>query len=167
MIATDDSSVLLGMIALQSGDLAAAARHLRVGSEPATDPYLVAAQAMFAAASGEGDAAGLADSVAMLDGSTYLDRSVAEMAAALQAVSRGNDVQAVARLASARALVEPTEDRVAQAIVEMVAASVSSRLDHPDAAELEVTAQELLAGLGIDPVGWTQILALTNTVVLA
>lgn len=161
-LGTDDPVVLLGMTALQRGDLATASRYLRVGPDPVTDPNLVAAQAMFAAASGEGDAAALSDSVAALDGATYLDRSVAEIAAAFQATARGDESAALARVASARGLVEPTEDRVARAIVEMAAASVSARLGRDDATDFEMAAQRRVAALGIDPVGWTQVFALTN-----
>jgi hypothetical protein len=118
--------------------------------------------ALYAAASGEGDAGAMADVAESLPGATYLDRSVAELAAAVQAGGRGDGDAARARLTAARALVGDTDDRVARAVVELVAATVSGWLGWPEAEDVERDAQQLVAALAIDPVGWRQILALAH-----
>ena len=159
-IGTDDSSVLLGLAALQSGDVTTAARHLRSGVDGVTDPNLGAAQALFAAASGEGDARGLADSVADVDGATYLDCAMAELAAALQAACRRQVEEATSAMATARELTGATGDRVAGAVVELVGAAVSARLDLADAAPVEAGARRMAGALGMDPVGWRRLVSL-------
>ena len=158
-VLADDAPALLGVYALQSGDLAGAARHLRPRAEPSSDPNVLAGQALFAAASGEGDARALADAVSRVEGATYLDRAVAEVAAALQASRRGDSAATVVAVAAARAEVDPTDDRVARAVVELMAGAALAHLGHPDAAETEASAHGLVVALGIDPVGWLRIAA--------
>lgn len=162
---TDDPAVLLGMHALQMGEIAEAGRFLRAGPQPSSDPNLAAAQALFAAASGEGDAEALSDSVGALGGATYLDRSTAELAAALQAARRGSAVDASRRLEAARGLVDASDDLVSRAVVALTAAAVAGRMGWPDATDREQRAVGLVAELGIEPVGWERIAALAGAAV--
>ncbi len=163
----DDPAVLFGMVALEQGDVPGAGVFLRPGDTPSTNPNLVAAQAMYLAASGEGDAAATADTVASLGGATYLDRSIAELAAALQAAARGDIAAAEGRMDAARALVEPTDDRVAAAVVGLAGAAVATRLGQGDALELEVAAHRRFDELGIVPTGWRTVMDLVGAAVPA
>ncbi len=154
----DDPSVALGMVALQEGDVATAARHLRpTGATTSTDPNLVAARAVLAAAAGDGGAADLADEVAAMEGATYLDRALANGAAALEAAARRRSGEAEVRLAMARALVADTEDRVATAVVDLIAVRVAERAGDPGRARARAELEAASVALGIDPVGWHRI----------
>ena len=156
----DDPSVALGMVALQRGDMAMAVRHLHPDGPPSTDPNLLAAQALLAAASGAGDACELADRVADLPGSTYLDQALALVGAALQAAAKGRGVDARERLDSARSLVVGTGDQVSRALVALIGVRVADRVGSPEAAGDEAGVELTLAALGIDPVGWRCIIEL-------
>ncbi|MGI8757323.1 MAG: adenylate/guanylate cyclase domain-containing protein [Acidimicrobiales bacterium] len=162
----DDPTALLAMIALQRGDLDGAAGHLPTGEEAVADANLGAVRALYAAASGRGGAAAVADGVAALAEATYLDHALAEVAAALEAAGpaggSGSDASSVAsrRFAAAHRFVDGTEDRVAHAFIALAEAAVAHRLDAADADELASRAERLVAKLDIDPVGWERVFAL-------
>ena len=168
--AGSDSAVLLGMLALQRGDLDGASRLLGLPSERTDDGNLGSARAMLAAASGSGDAAELADAVAAMPAATYLDRAIAEIAAALEAAaaddgSHTSDAASTVgrRLAAARSSVAPTGDRLARGIIELAAARATRRIGSPDASDVAAASDHQLTKLGVDLDGWGAVFDLALT----
>jgi hypothetical protein len=126
----------------------------------------MAVHALTAAASGSGEAGPIADRIDEALGATYLDRAIANLAAALEtAAGDAGAAEAQHRLSVARAAVHPTEDRVAKAIVELGAAAMAARLGLPEAEETAARAEHLVAKLGIDPTGWNHVFALATRAV--
>lgn len=159
----EDGRVLLGLQALQRGDRAGAAEHLRP-DEPTDDPNLLAALALLA--TGSGDASALADRVEAIEEATYFDRAMAAIAAALQASARDGDddaAEACRRVVVACEQVDGTGDKVARAVVGLLAAAVAARLGGADAVDLEAAATERLDALGIAADGWRRLIELTAT----
>jgi hypothetical protein len=153
----DDPSVVLGMVALQRGDLAAAATHLAPDGPSSTDPNLEAARAILAAAAGLGGAAALADQVTSIAGSTYLDQAMAQAAASLEAAAQGRATDALARIEQAWSLVSGTQDQVARAIVDLIGCRVADCVSSPESARSWTEVEAELVALGIEPVGWQRI----------
>ena len=164
----DDPAVLLGMLALQHGDVDEAARHLGLPADHTEDGNLGSARALLAAALGSGEAGALADSVSAMPHATYLDQAVAEVAAALEAAaadgSERSDAASVAgrRLAAAHAATARSDDLVMAAVVDLAAAAVADRLGAADARGLADAARRDLDRLGISAEGWTRIFALAT-----
>jgi class 3 adenylate cyclase/tetratricopeptide (TPR) repeat protein len=158
-IGGDDPVVALALVALQEGDLSEAeAQIARARSDE--HPNVVAARALIRAAAGAGGAATDADRVALLEGATYLDISVANLAASLEAsVSDTGAAEAQRRLSLARNVVHGTEDAVAKAVVEAGAAAVARRLGLPEAEEVAARAEHLRAKLGVELTGWDRVFA--------
>jgi len=158
--------VVLALVALQDGDVAAAARYLAAGPEVEATGNRGAARAMLAAVTGDGAAGEAADAVAAGSEATYLDLATAEVAAALEAAAGssgrfedGADPASEARrhLQAAWAAVDSSQDVVARAVVAMADARIAERLTAPDAAERAAEADRLVARLGIEPTGWTNL----------
>lgn len=122
-----------------------------------------AARSLIEAAEGTGRAAEVADRIEGAEGATYLDVAMGHVAAALElaAGDRGDEL-AVGRLSLAREAVHRTEDRVARAVVELAAASVSARLARPEADEDAGRAEHLLARVGTEAPGWKRAFALAT-----
>ena len=163
-IGGDDPAVVLALVALQDGDVAAAARYLAAGPEAEKSGNRGAARAMLAAVAGDGAAGEAADAVAAHGEATYLDLATAEVAAALEAAASsrsdaGSDPASEARrrLQAAWAAVDSSQDVVARAVVAMADARIAERLGAPDAAERAAEADRLVARLGIEPTGWTNV----------
>lgn len=159
-----DPAVLLGLLSLQRGDVEDATRHLGLPAEHTEDGNLGSARALLAAASGSGHAAELADQVSAMPAATYLDKALAEVAAALEAATReGHGATSDAastvgrRIAAARSSVAPTGDRLARALVELAAARSAERIGAPDAVDLREASDHHLAKLGITAAGWSTI----------
>lgn len=162
----DDATAVLAMAALMQGDVAAAERAIARARTHDLDPNVMAVHALTAAASGSGEASAIADRIVAVTGSTYLDRAIANLAAALEAATGDAGApEAQRRLSVARSAVHGTEDRVARAIVELGAASVAARLALPEAEETAAHAEHLVAKLGIDPAGWNHVFALATRAV--
>ncbi|MBX3312738.1 MAG: AAA family ATPase [Actinobacteria bacterium] len=109
-----DQRVADALLALQRGDLAAAGAQLDVDGPGDPDTNLWAARAMWLAASGRDGSDEMADAVDGAPSATYLDRAVAEIAAALRAAAVGDGDTAAVRFERARKVIEPTGDRVAR-----------------------------------------------------
>ena len=160
----DDPGALLALVALQRGDVAGAGQHLPTADMVVTDANLGAVCALHAAASAEapGRAGSLADAVSSLEGATYLDRAMAEVAAALEAAAGRDDhgdTRSVAgrRMAAAQLAVGDSEDKVAHAVVALAEAAIARRLGTPAADALGAKADGLLARLDITPTGWVTL----------
>ncbi|CAN5821219.1 hypothetical protein BH23ACT2_BH23ACT2_19030 [soil metagenome] len=164
-IGGDNPAVALGLSALQHGDVALAERYIDPGGPPTTDPNLVAARALMAAASGQGDAEASANEVTDLAGSTYLDESVATLGAAVSALAEGRPADAVTWIEKARSTVGATDDRVAQMMVELAAVEVATTTGASDLTELRDGAERRVSALGLDPYGWRTAFALTRAAV--
>jgi len=162
----DDSAAVLAAAALMAGDVAGAIERLGRSRTQRADPNVMAVEALTAAASGSGEAGGLADRIEGTEGATYLDRAVSQSAAALEAAAGDHtDEEARGRIGRAYAVVEPTDDRVAKAVVQLAAAVVAGRLGQADAEHLAARAEHSFAKLGIDPSGWRQVFALATRAV--
>jgi class 3 adenylate cyclase/predicted ATPase len=156
----DDLAVLRALHAAQGGDPEGAHRLLAGVSPDTDDPNVLAAKALVEATSGHGDPATTAAAIDGLDWATYLDRTMAHLGVALAAASSDTgQAEAQRRVSLARSAVHATEDRVAQAVVELAAATVARRLGLPETAEVEAHAEHLWAKLGVDPVGWSRVFA--------
>ncbi len=81
--------------------------------------------------------------------STYLDRTLAQLAGVAVHFQAGDEEQVTAGLGRARALVSSTDDRITPLLVELVAA-LCGRGDGR-------AAEAVLASRGIDPTGWTRL----------
>ena len=159
---SDDPAVVRGMTALQCGDLDRAARYLRPGPAPATDPNLLAAQALFLAVAGEGGARDLADMVSRAPTATYLDRVFALVAAAIEEVRSGRPAPAQEHIDAAQGLVDATDDQVAPIVVGLAASAVAAAIAEGAAGQLaagqiEAAIEHRADALGIDPVGWRRV----------
>jgi class 3 adenylate cyclase/tetratricopeptide (TPR) repeat protein len=162
----DDAAAVLAAAALMQGDVRAAESYVAGARTPDADPNVMAVHALTAAASGSGEAGPIADRIDEAVGSTYLDRAIANVAAALEsAAGDAGAAEAQRRLSVARAAVHPTEDRVAKAVVELGAAAMAARLALPEAEETAARAEHLVAKLGIDPTGWNHVFALATRAV--
>jgi class 3 adenylate cyclase/tetratricopeptide (TPR) repeat protein len=158
-----DLTVGLALGALQRGDVAAAAERIASAPHHDSDPNVLAVRALVQAARGAGDAAEVASGIALVEGATYLDRAIGEVAAALEAsAGDGGSERAQHHLSLARSHVHPAEDRVARAVVELAAAAVTARLGLDEAEETAGRAELLLAKLGIDAEGWKRTFALAT-----
>ncbi|MCU1357435.1 MAG: Adenylate cyclase [Acidimicrobiales bacterium] len=160
LLGGDDPAVLLGLYALQRGDVDEAVRHLGLPGEHTDDGNLGAARALLAAASGSGHAGELADAVSAMPAATYLDRALAEIAAAMEAAAcdaadrSDSDSTVGRRITAARTAVDPTGDALARALVALAAAKTSARLGAADALDTAAAADRHLAKLGITAHGW-------------
>ncbi len=114
-----------------------------------------AAAAVVAAGRGETDRAlAEAEAVDGCEEATYLDRALADVAAGLTLV-RGDRVdEGVARIASARAAVDATDDRVGQAVMSLAAAVAAEAGGRPDAVAERSAAAIALARIGLVAGGW-------------
>lgn len=165
-IGGDDPTVALAMASLQQGDVAGASAALERVSSGTTDPNVMAVRSLVAAAAGAGGAGALADAIEPLEGATYLDRAVGQLAAALEAAADDSSAdEAQNRISQARNLVHPTGDRVAQAVVELGAAAITRRLGLAEADEVAARAEHLLGKLGIEATGWQRVFALATRTV--
>lgn len=165
--ASIELEVAQALLCLQAGDLDGAARHLGPDDRNDANANRVAVRALWGALSHQ---PGVATSVARLDdlpGTTYLDRTLALMAVALEAVERDRVDDARASIGAARVLVAATDDRVAQLVVELAAAEVARRTDDPDRHDAEARASRLAELLGVAPHGWHRMLALGRSVTVA
>jgi hypothetical protein len=124
------------------------------------DPNVLAARALLEAAAGHGDPAATAAAIDQLDWATYQDRTMAHLGVALAAASSDTGgAEAQRRISLARSAVHATEDRVAQAVVELAAATVARRLGLSETDEVAAHAEHLWAKLGVDPTGWSNVFA--------
>ncbi|MEO6987088.1 MAG: adenylate/guanylate cyclase domain-containing protein [Aquihabitans sp.] len=174
----DDLEVSQALLALQSGDLDRAGRHLDGGqgsTSPAsvvsvgqdTHANRVAVRALWQALAGLPGADAAAARLDDLPGTTYFDRIMAQIAVAIEAAVNGRSDDARAAVDNARGLAAATDDRIAQLVVELAAVEVAQRADDPGQPELAARSLRLADALDIEPQGWTRLLALGRTATAA
>jgi tetratricopeptide (TPR) repeat protein len=141
---------------LQQGEVEEASAVLDDEVEPRG--YVQCARALVLAVQGDLEATECAADELAVVPHTYLDRAYAEIgrAIALAAADRAGDARAV--LATAIAEVDATGDRLAQAIVRLVDATVAEQAHRPDAATARSVAEARLQDLGIHATGWRHLL---------
>ena len=141
---------------LQCGDVAAAAAVLRDELEPRG--YVQCARALLSAVQGDVDGAMCAADEMAVQPHTYLDRAYAEIARAIALAGADQAGEARAVLAATIADVDETGDRLVQAVVRLVDATVAEQARRTDAATARTVAETRLRGLGIHATGWRHLL---------
>jgi len=149
----------LGALALhhlQLGEVEQAAAVLADEVEPRG--YVQCARALVFAVQGQLEAAECAADELAFVSHTYLDRAYAEIgrAIALAGADRAADARAV--LAATIAEVDDSGDRLAQAVVRLVDATVAEQAQRSDAATARSVAEARLRDLGIHATGWRHLL---------
>jgi class 3 adenylate cyclase/tetratricopeptide (TPR) repeat protein len=141
---------------LQRGDIADAAVVLADQVEPRG--YVQCARALVMAVQGDLDGAQCAADELAVVPHTYLDRAYAEIGRALALAGAGQTADARSVLATTIAEVDSTGDRVAQAVVRLVDATVAEQAGRTDAATARSVAESRLRDLGIEATGWRHLL---------
>ena len=141
---------------LQRGELAEAAAVLQDDVEPRG--YVQCARALLFAVQGDLDATQCAADELAVVPHTYLDRAYAEVgrAIALAGADRAGEARTV--LAATIAELDDTGDRLAQAVVRLVDASVAEQGRRLDAATARSVAESRLQDLGVHAGGWRHLL---------
>ena len=154
----DDPHVGRALYLLQAGrwDEAEQAMAPARGS---SDPARLAVEALLSAVRGHGRAAELVEQIEPLGSTTYLDRTMAHLAAGLEAAATGHAENALAHRSRALESVAATEDRVAHAVAALFSAAIARMVDAPDAADEQARADAEFAELGVEPEGWRTIVA--------
>jgi class 3 adenylate cyclase/predicted ATPase len=155
-----------GFARLQLGDLPTALDRLLVAvdaDESAghvdASPYARSVLALAAAVARDDDRVrDLTALVAASPRATYLDRLFCSLASAL-VTARCRLPDADGQAAAVVNAADATDDLVAQAVARLGAAAIRSYLDQSDAGATRVDAEERLALLGIDAVGWRRVFA--------
>jgi class 3 adenylate cyclase/tetratricopeptide (TPR) repeat protein len=130
----------------------------RATGERAAVGYCGAVTALALAAAGRRDDAVAAARVVEADErSTYLDRLWAGLAAGLVAARVGDQTAVEARFPQLCALVDATDDQVAQALARLGWAMARRAVGHPGGSQQAETASARFSALGIDPDGWTAV----------
>ena len=153
-----ERAVTVGIAALQLGNVTQASEILeRSAADVDNDglrAYMAGPLALVRSASGDTDGAIRAASDLLdHDLGTHLDRLYAAVGLALTAARSGDGDTADAALAQAYAIVDRTEDRVAQAIARVAAVTVAEALGRPTAT-LEAEAAERFTRAGTEGPGW-------------
>jgi len=152
-----DALVAFGLIRLQEGDPAGALALLgpAVDQAPSTNPHALSSSALALAAAGRVDEAiARADEVDRYDGGTYADRCHALIAKGLATAQRGDVGGVVSAFDAARALVDPTDDVVARALVRLAESVARAAVGDASAAAVADEADALLADLGLRDTKW-------------
>jgi class 3 adenylate cyclase/tetratricopeptide (TPR) repeat protein len=141
---------------LQRGAIADATAVLADHVEPRG--YVQCARALVLAVHGDLDGAQCAADELAVVPHTYLDRAYAEIGRALALAGAGRSSDARSVLATTIAEVDSTSDRVAQAVVRLVDATVAEHAGRTDAATARRVAESRLRDLGIQALGWRHLL---------
>jgi class 3 adenylate cyclase/tetratricopeptide (TPR) repeat protein len=143
-----DGALLLRTAASQVHDIGPAAN-------------LLSAHALVLAASGDPDAAlAQAARVAALDGGTYLDHTLAQLAAACASAARHDADGALAALDAADRRVSSTDDDLAKAVTQLARGRVLEGLGSASAADVLAVARTALADLEVTGDGWDTVFRL-------
>ncbi|MCU1453453.1 MAG: hypothetical protein JWN46_1599 [Acidimicrobiales bacterium] len=170
-IAGHEGLIALGLHALQSGDPPRARtlieRALGADDDPA-QPSALAAMALVGATDGAADVGALADRVAACGTATYLDLTLADIAAALVAGRDGRRDDATRRLDASDRRTAATGDRLMAALITLARTTIGLCLGDPNAEEAVAAARSHLEAFGTSAVGWTRVFDLaTGSRVLA
>jgi tetratricopeptide (TPR) repeat protein len=124
----------------------------------------LSAYALVLAAAGDADAARKAAAkVAGLDGGSFLDHTLAHLAAACAAARLGDTDGSLAALDAADRVVSATDDELAKAIAQLARARVLQAIGSPAAADVLAVARTALADLSVDGAGWDAIFRAATT----
>jgi class 3 adenylate cyclase/tetratricopeptide (TPR) repeat protein len=141
---------------LQRGEITEAAAVLE--NQPRPRGYVQCVRALVFAVQGDVDAALCAADELAVHPHTYLDRAYAEIGRAVALAGADRAAEARAVLAAAIEEVDRTGDRLAQAVVRLVDASVAEQAHRVDAATARGVAEGRLRDLGIQAAGWRHLL---------
>ncbi len=150
-----DADVALALGHLQEGQIEEATTALARWIERSpTHPYLSAAWALVLAAGGEPAAAAeVAARVVQSPGASYLDRQTASAALGLAAAQLGDALETKRVLTNGVAVVDQTDDRVAQALARL-ALAIGLEAVGSDATAAEADARQRLQALDLPAAGW-------------
>ena len=98
-----------------------------------------------------------ADKVRALDGGSYLDHTLADLARACASAALGDEEAALAALASADDRLSPTDDDLAKGIAQLARARVLDALGSATAPDVLQVARAALTELAVDCAGWDTI----------
>ncbi|MEO5842557.1 MAG: adenylate/guanylate cyclase domain-containing protein [Acidimicrobiales bacterium] len=159
LVGQGDRLVSYGMAALQEGDLKTARILLERAVYPEGDAgansSAQAALALAALMDGEDDAVpALTSAVERSPRSTYADRWLSAVVAALLAARREDATACVAAIDRAQLITSQAEDRVARAVVALAQAATSEALHLPVAADAARRADDRIIALGVEAKGW-------------
>jgi class 3 adenylate cyclase/tetratricopeptide (TPR) repeat protein len=165
-----EATAVLGMLALQTGDVELAAGYLQRDEITPPTANLAACRALLAAVSGRGDVLAQAEVAEGREGVTYLDRGVVAVARALVSarqsrLARDGDGDAAERaaerarshLAAALATTDATGDALTTAVFRLAAARVADTLGDPSAPAAGAGAEAALHDLGVAAPGWRRL----------
>jgi len=113
--------------------------------------YAISSRALVAAARGDHDAAA-AVAASIGDNSTYLDRTMVEVALGL-----GRGPTWLDQFAAARAQLDGTGDRLTRATLDLARATAAESVGHDAAIVWRDEAEAAWSELGLDPVGWRRL----------
>lgn len=155
-VGVTDRLVALALHRLQTGDHAGAAAAMAEVDEERG--YVVAGRALVTAVAGDpASAIDLADRVTD-HANTYLDRAYAAIARAVAQARAGEVELARSVLAETTSLLDATDDRLAQAVVRLVDATLAERGGHADAVAARRVAEQRLTAIGTGAEGWRSLL---------
>lgn len=119
---------------------------------------ILSAYALVLAATGDSEGArAQAERVRALDGGSYLDHAMADLALACAHAAEGDAVAARAALASVDDRLSPTDDDLVKSIAQLARARVLEALGSDDASDALAVARAALAELSVDGAGWDTI----------
>jgi len=143
-----ESEVTLALARVQVGEVVAVPDH---GGRA----FGYAGSALVAAVAGQVDIAlSRAEAVEGCPEATYLDKTLAEVAAGLALVQSGRPEEGLARVVVARAIVEATDDLVGRAMVGLATAVAADVAGDAGAVAERSSAATALARLGLTARGW-------------
>jgi tetratricopeptide (TPR) repeat protein len=164
---SQEAAAVLGMLALQRGDVGLAAGYLLKDETTPPNANLAACRTLLAAVSGRGDVGALAEVTEAREGVTYLDRGLVAVARAVAAARQsrlvGTTDAATAEVVADRArhdadaalaAADATGDALASAVFRLAAARLAAALGDPGAPTAAVAAEAALAELGMGAPGW-------------
>ncbi len=158
-----DRLVAIGLLLAQSGRVDEAQRTLRHALDATDDdsgPYAMSAAALCAAAAGDRESCRrFAGTVAEEVRSTYLDRTVAQLALMLAAAAAGEAAEVAERFELALAEVDDVEDRPAQALVRLLGGKALTAVGSDRGPVVSDDAETRLTWLGIGMPGWEAVAA--------
>jgi tetratricopeptide (TPR) repeat protein len=112
-----------------------------------------------------GDTAGVrtqVDRVTALDGGSYLDHTLAQLALACASAADGDQAGALAALDAADQRLSLTDDELAKAVAQLARARVLQALGSPSAGDVLAVARAALAELSTDGEGWDVVFKLAT-----
>ncbi|MFA9565909.1 MAG: tetratricopeptide repeat protein, partial [Acidimicrobiales bacterium] len=153
-----DRLVAIGMLLAQAGrvdDARHALAHALDATADDTSPYAMSASALCAAvAHRQEQCHEFAEVVFNEPRSTYLDRTIAQLALMLSAAAAGDESEVAERFELAQAEVDDVEDRPAQALVRLLGGKAFNAVGSDRGRVVSDDAETRLTWLGLTMPGW-------------